>query len=50
MVRLFHSLIMTQVVKNVKLANDKFRELGQRCPKCAGWNTFLDCGFGRNGN
>ena len=34
MVRLFHSLIMTQVVKNVKLANDKFRELGQRCPKC----------------
>ena len=35
MVRLFHSLIMTQVVKNVKLANDKFRELGQRCPKCS---------------
>ena len=32
MVRLFHSLVMTQVVKNVKLANDKVRDLKQRYP------------------
>ena len=42
MMRLFHSLVMTQVVKNVKLANDKFRELGQRCPKCDFYSHFLN--------